>query len=167
MKGLWTPAWIVRHTVAFVLVLGFLGLGWWQFTRATEGNALSWGYMFQWPVFAGFVGFLWVREVQLERRGTRRGAEESAEGQTGRAGRRTGEGQPAGEGRGSEGAGQAEPLGRRPGAPVTVGRPIRVPARQVVPADDDPELAAYNDYLAWLAAHPGARPADYPGQRQS
>ena len=28
---------------------------------------------------------------------------------------------------------------------------------------DDPELDAYNDYLAWLAAHPGARPVDYPG----
>ena len=36
--------------------------------------------------------------------------------------------------------------------------------RPAVPTDDgDPELAAYNRYLAWLAAHPGAGPADYPG----
>jgi hypothetical protein len=26
---------------------------------------------------------------------------------------------------------------------------------------DDEQLAAYNRYLAWLNANPGARPADY------
>ncbi|MEK8109559.1 hypothetical protein NKG94_43705 [Micromonospora sp. M12] len=26
-----------------VLVVGFLGLGWWQVSRATAGNSLSWG----------------------------------------------------------------------------------------------------------------------------
>jgi DNA-binding transcriptional regulator of glucitol operon len=30
-------------------------------------------------------------------------------------------------------------------------------------ADDGPALVEYNRLLAWLAAHPGARPADYPG----
>ncbi len=71
MKGLWTPAWIARHVAALVLTAGFLALGWWQYTRAAEGNALSWGYAFQWPVFAGFVVFLWVREMQVERRAAR------------------------------------------------------------------------------------------------
>ena len=51
---------------------------------------------------------------------------------------------------------------RLPGSPVTVGRPVRV-ATPSAPAEDDAELAAYNDYLAWLAAHPAARPTDYPG----
>jgi len=125
----------VRHALAFVLVVGFLGLGWWQYTRATGGNALSWGYAFQWPVFAAFVAFLWWREVQHERRGDPAAPE------------------------------PAEHTERLPGAPVTVGRPIRVPSRPAVPSDeDDPELAAYNDYLSWLAAHPGARPGDYPGR---
>jgi hypothetical protein len=51
---------------------------------------------------------------------------------------------------------------------VTVRRPVRVPVVSAAPADDDdPELAAYNDYLGWLAAHPGARPSDYPGRRTS
>jgi DNA-binding transcriptional regulator of glucitol operon len=135
MKGLWTPAWIARHAVALVLVVAFLGLGWWQFTRAADGNALSWGYMFQWPVFAAFVAFLWWREVRLETRGPQQPPEPPAETE------------------------------RRPGAPVRVGRPVRVPSRPAAPADDDPELAAYNDYLSWLAAHPGARPSDYPGQQ--
>src|SRR4051812_25883839 len=64
MKGLWTPAWIARHVLAIVLAAGCLVLGWWQFGRASEGNSISWGYMFEWPVFAGFVVFLWWREVQ-------------------------------------------------------------------------------------------------------
>lgn len=134
VRGLWTGAWIVRHTVAVVLISGFLGLGWWQFSRAQGGNTLSWAYAFEWPVFAGFVVFLWVREVQQERRGER----------------------------------PAEP--EQPPAPppapgrVTVSRPVRVAGGSgPVTADDDPELAAYNDYLAWLNAHPGARTGDYPG----
>jgi DNA-binding transcriptional regulator of glucitol operon len=133
MKGLWTPAWIARHVLALVAVAGCLGLGWWQFSRASGGNSLSWGYTFEWPVFAGFFAFLWYREVQLARKPPRDPDEEPAE--------------------------EPENL---PGSPVTVRRPVRV-AAATVPVEDDPELAAYNDYLAWLAAHPGAGPADYPG----
>ena len=139
MKGLWTPAWIARHVLALLLVGGCLGLGWWQYGRAAGGNALSWGYTFEWPVFAGFFAFLWFREVQLARTpALPRDDSDKAEG-------------------------TEEPARRRlPGAPVTVGRPVRI-AVPTAPAPDDPELAAYNDYLAWLAAHPGARAADYPG----
>jgi len=136
MKGLWTPAWIARHLLALVLVVAFLGLGWWQLSRASGGNTLSWGYTFEWPVFAGFVGFLWFREVQLARRRP-----------------------PTPEQKRPRPAGPAE---KAEGAPVTVGRPVRV-AVQAAPVADDPELDAYNDYLAWLKAHPGARPGDYPG----
>jgi hypothetical protein len=147
MKGLWTPAWIARHVLALVLVAAFLALGWWQFSRATGGNSLSWGYTFEWPVFAAFVVFLWFREVQLARRPP---AEQDGERDGQRATGQDGEPEPGG---GSP---------RLPGAPVTVGRPVRV-AVQPPPAEDDPDLDAYNDYLAWLAAHPGARPGDYPG----
>ena len=145
MKGLWTPAWIARHVLAIVLVAGFLALGWWQLTRAAGGNTLSWGYTFEWPLFAGFVVFLWVREVQLERR-PRPGDQPPAD--------RAGPVNPSDDN-------QAARRERLPGAPVTFGRPVRVPTRATAPADDDPALAAYNDYLAWLAAHPGARPGDY------
>jgi DNA-binding transcriptional regulator of glucitol operon len=136
MRGLWTPAWIVRHVLALALAAGCLALGWWQFSRATGGNGLSWGYTFEWPVFAGFVVFLWYREVQLERRKQQGGAD-------------------------LEEQDEKEPE-RLPGSPVTVGRPVRVAVHPTA-TDDDPELDAYNDYLAWLAANPGARPADYPG----
>jgi hypothetical protein len=41
---------------------------------------------------------------------------------------------------------------------------IEVPTRPAPPPADDAEVSAYNDYLAWLAAHPEARPRDYhPG----
>ena len=140
MKGLWTPAWIARHVVALVLIAGFLGLGWWQFSRATGGNTLSWGYTFEWPVFALFVGFLWFREVQQELKG------------------REPDEPPAPE----------PPAAPDPEAAVTVRRPVRVPAPSPAPAPgEDPELDAYNDYLAWLNAHPGARPGDYPGRQSN
>lgn len=134
MRGLWTPGWLARHLLALVLVAGCLALGWWQFRRASGGNGLSWAYTVEWPVFAGFVVFIWWREVQLARRGGRRQPEPGPEP-------------------GPAGAG-----------PVVPGRPVRVPVTPAAAAADDPELAAYNRYLAWLAAHPGARPGDYPGR---
>ena len=134
-RFLLTPRWLAWLGFVIAAVVGMLWLGLWQFRRAESGNALSWGYTFEWPVFAGFVVFLWVREIQHERRK-----------------------------REAPGAPSAETPERLPGAPVTVGRPVRVPTRAAAPAtDDDPELAAYNDYLSWLAAHPEARPGDYPG----
>jgi hypothetical protein len=138
MRGLWTPAWIARHVLALAGTAGCLALGWWQLSRATGGNGLSWGYTFEWPVFAAFVIFIWFREVQLELRKAR-GELEQPEPEE-----------------------EKKELVRLPGSPVTVGRPVRVAVRREASADD-PELDAYNDYLAWLAANPGARPADYPG----
>lgn len=133
MKRLWTPAWIARHVVTVGLVAGFLALGWWQISRAAAGNTLSWAYAVEWPVFAAFVVFLWFREVR----------------QTVRSGDQPPD-PPAPD----------PPASGRP----AVRRPVRS-ARRPVPAGlvDDPELAAYNHYIAWLNANPGARPADYPG----
>jgi hypothetical protein len=63
----WTPAWLVRHVLAAILVVVFLALGWWQIGRAASGNVLSYAYAVEWPVFAGFVIFVWVKEVRRER----------------------------------------------------------------------------------------------------
>jgi hypothetical protein len=38
---------------------------------------------------------------------------------------------------------------------------ISVPVRRAAPLEDDGEVSAYNEYLAWLAEHPEAKPADY------
>ena len=134
LRKLLTPRWLAGHALVLLLVAGMLGLAAWQFTRAAGGNALSWGYTFQWPVFAGFVVLIWAREVRRRLRG-------------------------------SPAPRPAQPPGTSPPAPAR--RPVIT--RPAVPADaayqdaDDPDLAAYNRYLAWLNAHPGARPADYPG----
>jgi hypothetical protein len=128
MRRLATPRWLARHALAAVLVAGCLGLGWWQLRRAAGGNALSWAYAFQWPVFAGFVVFIWVREVR------RALGVPFKTVQTGREARR----------------------------PVLTYRPRPAPDDR-----NDPELAAYNHYLAWLNANPGARRGDYPGFGQT
>lgn len=62
--------------------------------------------------------------------------------------------------------GHEAPAPTRKAEDASVRRPV-VTARPapVVDDRDDPELAAYNHYLAWLNANPGARPADYPGYR--
>jgi hypothetical protein len=52
--------------LAVTLVVAFLALGWWQIGRAAGGNLLSWAYAVEWPVFAGFVIFVWVKEVRRE-----------------------------------------------------------------------------------------------------
>ena len=131
MKRLWTPAWIARHVLAVVLVGGFLGLGWWQVSRAAGGNTLSWAYAIEWPLFAAFVVFVWLREARLAARG-----------------------------------GPAPEAAPEPPAAPGIRRPVRSARIPVpVPAEgvDDSELAAYNRYLSWLNANPGARPGDYPG----
>jgi DNA-binding transcriptional regulator of glucitol operon len=129
MRRFLTPGWVARHVLTVVLIAGFLALGWWQLSRATGGNALSWAYTVEWPVFAAFVAFMWVREVRLE-------------------------------------LSQDRPAEPPPPATVPVRRPVRVarPGGPVADQPADPELDAYNDYLAWLNANPGARPADYPGR---
>jgi hypothetical protein len=175
MKGLWTPAWIFRHVLALVLAGGFLLLGWWQYNRATGGNALSWGYALEWPVFAAFVVFVWFREVQVERRGRRTPAADPAPapshpaeqpGQPATTGSAHGRGSDPGSTDAAGPVTAGRPVAVRP--PVTVGRPVRVdPAvRASSAAEADPELTAYNAYLAWLNAHPGARMGDYPARSQ-
>ncbi|WP_238012086.1 hypothetical protein KZZ52_54350 [Dactylosporangium sp. AC04546] len=42
-------------------------------------------------------------------------------------------------------------------------RPLHQPPVVRHSDDDDPELAAYNRMLAWLAADPDRRPSDFPG----
>ncbi|MGC5290333.1 hypothetical protein [Micromonospora sp. DT231] len=140
MRRLWTPAWIARHVAMVVLVVGFLGLGWWQISRAAAGNSLSWGYAVEWPIFAGFVVYVWWREVKLARRRATDTDVPSAE--------------PAAE------PAPAVTAGSRP----AVRRPVRV-SRMPSGGDavEDTDLAAYNNYLSWLSANPGARPGDYPG----
>lgn len=59
-RTLLRPGWVALHLLTLVLVVAFLRLGWWQLTRAQDGNALSIGYAFEWPVFAIFTVLVWL-----------------------------------------------------------------------------------------------------------
>jgi len=98
-------AWLTGLTV--FLVPAFLVLGYWQLTRALGGNSLSWAYVFEWPLFAGYLVYV-RRRLLRERRDER-----------------------------------PEPASRGPDQTTTGAS---VPANE----EEDPELAAYNRYLAAL-----------------
>jgi hypothetical protein len=54
--------------------------------------------------------------------------------------------------------------GRQPAPPPLRPRePASLVAAPAVDDPDDPELSAYNRYLAWLAANPDRSPKEYPG----
>jgi hypothetical protein len=135
VRRLGTPRWLLAHAGTALAVVTFLALGWWQVGRAASGNLLSYGYAIQWPAFAVFVVFLWIREARR-----------------------------------ALAAPDPDPPTPSPTASPAAG-PAAAPARprstnRAGPAyddSDDEQLAAYNRYLAWLAAHPGASPRDYPG----
>ena len=66
MRRFLTPTWLGLHALAISLITAFLGFGWWQYNRAMEGNDRSWGYTFEWPLFACFVVFMWGKMIYDE-----------------------------------------------------------------------------------------------------
>jgi hypothetical protein len=51
------------HVVILIVVPGFMALCLWQLSRALGGNTLSWAYVFEWPLFAGYAVYMWWRLV--------------------------------------------------------------------------------------------------------
>jgi hypothetical protein len=119
--------WLAWHAFAVAAAWGMLWLGDWQFHRAENGNALSWAYTFEWPVFTIFGVVFWAKTIVDEWR--------------------------------RQGALTTSP----PAAPPPSGDELGLPARAHTPGlpdddmADDPELAAYNAYLASLNSRPAAR----------
>jgi hypothetical protein len=54
---------LFTHLTAAVVVPGCIALCWWQVTRALGGNTLSWAYVFEWPIFAGYAVFMWWKLI--------------------------------------------------------------------------------------------------------
>jgi hypothetical protein len=120
-----TPRWLGWHAFAVVAAFGMLWLGDWQFHRAESGNALSWAYTFEWPIFAVFGVVFWAKTIRDEfKPHTDPGDAPEVELPVG--------------------AGASAAVG----ASVGAGGPgARVTEEE---DEDDPELAAYNAYLARL-----------------
>lgn len=59
---------VLAHVTALVVVTFCLGAAWWQFSRARSGNALSWAYAVQWPIFAVVAVIMWWQLVHDDRR---------------------------------------------------------------------------------------------------
>ncbi|RSM71634.1 hypothetical protein DMB66_07245 [Actinoplanes sp. ATCC 53533] len=130
-----SPRWLLGHIVVCGLFLLFIRLGWWQLRSAMSGHVLSIGYALQWPVFAGFGVFVWVRAIRQH------AAEQAA----------------------TPSAGKPLPAANtsmnwtfsRDSPPPTPSRPA-----QGMPADD-PELMHYNEMLEWLRADPRRHPRGF------
>jgi hypothetical protein len=130
------------HVAVGVVVPGCLALAWWQVTRALSGNTLSWAYVFEWPIFAGYALFMWWKLTHEAASAGAGGTKNTAHG---------GLGAPAlpaaTESRGSLEEGP-HTAGHRPA--TEEGGPYEDGGRD---GDDfEEELAAYNEYLAALNA---------------
>lgn len=58
-----SPRWLGWHAFVVGAVWGMGALGDWQLHRALAGNALSWAYTFEWPLFAIFGIVFWVKTI--------------------------------------------------------------------------------------------------------
>ena len=117
-RFLFRPKWLGWHAFAACAVVGMLWLGDWQFHRAESGNALSWAYTFEWPIFAVMGIVFWAKTILDEFSSPGVTDSEADEVDLPAAA-------------GALGAARAAALAVRD--------------------EDDPELAAYNAYLARLS----------------
>jgi DNA-binding transcriptional regulator of glucitol operon len=130
-------------TLGAMATCGWLAVWQWQRAGSAMGSALNVGYGLQWPVFAVFFGVMWWRMLRMEAAQL----EEAAA-----------EGTPPAEATAPAPA-PAPRTVRDPDAPSPFGPRPRDAAPP--PPDDDPELVAYNQMLAQLAArHSAAETAE-------
>ena len=136
------PRWLLGHLVIGVIAAACLRLGWWQWDHALQGNTLSYGYALQWPLFAAFGVFFWIRVARdrLDRAAATPRTHQSA---------------------------TTDMVGRswsyQRGGTASDVAPRLVPTVAAPVHDDDPDAAAYSHMLQWLNADPRRRLSDYPG----
>lgn len=136
-----------------VLLPVFAWLTVWQLGRALGGNALSWAYTFEWPLFGGYAIYVWWQLIHDQPSAVSQGASPGA----------TPEGAASQE---HEQPGWALSGGRRQNMAIAAGSPIdeltggRGERYAPQTREEAAELAEYNRYLAELNA------ADAESQRR-
>jgi DNA-binding transcriptional regulator of glucitol operon len=132
------PGWLAFHLFTVAVVVTMVLLGRWQLhvSEHKHFDIQNFGYSIQWWLFSGFTLFFWWRIV---RDAARRRAGEDATNPT-----------------------SAEP--EEPNAEEVQYRRYVMPT--VPPQTDDPVHAAYNDYLAGLAAADAAKDAKQAEEAQ-
>jgi hypothetical protein len=137
-----TPHWLAWHAFAVLAAWGMLWLGDWQFHRAEGGNALSWAYTFEWPIFVIFGVVFWGKTIADEFK-ARAAADQPGTSPT------------------ASSAAAAADLAL-PAAAHTAA------SADDFDDEEDPELAAYNAYLAGLSSgrKPGRFTGGQPGSTQ-
>lgn len=143
-QRLWTSRRaVLLHLTVLIVAPGCLAAAWWQANRALSGNALSYVYSIEWPVFAGYAVFMWWKILH-----------ESPETRAART-------IPAAEDR-SRLDGTGESAGATGGTPSSTA-PVESVADGPAPAgvNQDPDRAEYNAYLAALA---GRGPKTWRGE---
>jgi hypothetical protein len=68
LRALLRPRWLAWHAGIVLATAGMLYLGDWQLRRAESGNELSWAYTVEWPLFAIFAVYFWVKSLRDELR---------------------------------------------------------------------------------------------------
>jgi len=138
------------HLAVGLVVPGCLALAWWQVTRALSGNTLSWAYVFEWPIFAGYAVFMWWKLTHEMTHGTATGEPCPAKDlAVGELGTQSSPPSPVPEAPGPEGG--ADTTGRAP-AVEHLHQSGPWEERADSGYEEDEELAAYNEYLASLNA---------------
>lgn len=130
---LFRPSWLARHALALGLVLLFMRMGIWQWTKgeSEHGSLQNLFYGVEWPIFAAFVVYWWWRMVSEDLRPRDPDDTGPQWGQGGRI---------------------------APEAPAMISVPDDAPE-----TDEDRELAAYNRYLASLYERDAAASGNDPG----
>lgn len=122
-------------TLGAMVTCGFLAAWQWHRAGSAMGSALNVGYGLQWPLFAVFFGVMWWRMLRME------------------AAKLEEDAPPVEEAPPVQAAAPSVPE-PRPATPADAPSPFGPRPRDAAPpsADDDPELVAYNQMLADLAA---------------
>jgi hypothetical protein len=122
-----TPRWLAWHAFAVLAAWGMLWLGDWQFHRAIDGNPLSWAYTFEWPIFTIFGVIFWAKTIVdgLKTPGSATDTDPASQ---------------------QAAAANLELEASLPDAAHTPA------TSDAFDAAEDPELAAYNAYLAGLSS---------------